>query len=171
MNTQPSRVHSLQELAQEATPARDLWPGIQSRLKPRRRSWAVPASLAASVVLVTAGVLIGLQLRGSDAAPFAVPPATGALVRASLNDNPGYQRQREELLRTLPDKLQALPPDSQQRVRESLQTIQTAMQNIENELGQDAGNVLLQELLISTSQEEMRLLTTVGYIDGFNQEI
>lgn len=171
MNTQSSRVHSLQELAKEATPTRDLWPDIQSRLRPRRRSWAVPASLAASLVLVTAGVLIGLQFRGSGSAPFAVPPESGALVRASLNDNPGYQSQREELLRSLPEKLQALPPDSQQRVRDSLQTIQTAMQDIEKELGQDAGNVLLQELLISTSQEELRLLTTVGYLDGFNQEI
>ncbi len=171
MNTQPSRVHSLQELAQEAAPSRDLWPDIQARLQPRRRSWTVPASLAASVVLVTAGVLIGLQLQGNATVPFAMPPETGALVRASLNDNPGYQSQREELLRTLPEKLQALPPESQQRVRDSLLTIQTAMQNIENELGQDAGNVLLQELLISTSQEELRLLTTVGYFDGFNQEI
>lgn len=171
MNTQSTRVHSLEELAQEATPSRDLWPGIQSRLQPRRRSWAVPASLVASLVLVTAGVLIGLQLRGSASVPFAMPPEAGAMVRASLNENPDYQRQREELLRNLPEKLQTLPPESQKRVRDSLETIHAAMQNIEQELGQDAGNVLLQELLISTSQEEMRLLTTVGYLDGFNQEI
>ena len=171
MNTNDSsRVHSLQQLAREATPTRDLWPGIQSRLPPRRRAWAVPASLAAGVVLVVAGVLIGLQLR-SGAATYVVPPETGTLVRASLMENPGYQRQREELLQALPEKLQSLPPESQQRVRDSLQSIQTAMDSIEHELGKDSGNILLQEMFLSTRQEEMRVLTTVGYIDGFDEEI
>ncbi|HXR53025.1 MAG TPA: hypothetical protein VN762_12890 [Steroidobacteraceae bacterium] len=165
----PQKISSLQELQQAASPGRDLWPGIEARLAPRRRSWNVPASIAAGVVLVTVGVLIGLQFRTGASLPGA--RESGALIRASLIDDPAYQHQRQELLRTLPARLESLPPESRQRIRDGLLAIQTAKQNIEAELGRDAGNVLLQELFVSTCQEEIRVLTFVGYVDGFNQEI
>jgi len=165
----PKKVRSLQELPQAMTPARDLWPGIESRLAPGRRRWHVPASIAAGVMLMTIGVLIGLQFRSGASAPGA--QESGALIRASLIDDPAYQHQRQELLRTLPARLESLPPDSRQRVRDGLLAIQAAKQNIEAELGRDAGNVLLQELFVSTCQEEIRVLTFVGYVDDFNQEI
>ena len=85
--------------------------------------------------------------------------------------DPGYQSQREELLSALPARLARLPPASRQRVQDSLLAIHTAMKNIETELGRDSGNALLQELLISTCQEEMRVVTAVGDADGSNQEI
>ena len=44
-------------------PARDLWPQIQSRLGSRRRSWKVPMSLAASLLLVVLGFVIGNRYR------------------------------------------------------------------------------------------------------------
>ena len=165
----PKKISSLNELQQAATPRRNLWPGIESRLAPGRRRWNMPASLAASVVLVTLGVLVGLQFHTGTSLPGA--RESGALIRASLIDDPAYQHQRQELLRTLPARLESLPPESRQRIRDGLLAIQTAKQNIEAELGRDAGNLLLQELFVSTCQEEMRVLTTVGYVDGFNQEI
>jgi hypothetical protein len=167
---EPAQIRSLHELPQAAAPGRDLWPGIQSQLLPRRRSWAVPASLAAGVVLLVVGFFIGTQTR-TDATLAAGARESGALIQAALIDDPGYQQQREELLRALPAKLEQLPPESRQHVRDSLLAIQTAMQSIKTELGRDSGNVLLQELFVSTCQEEMRLLTTVGDIDGLNQEI
>jgi hypothetical protein len=85
--------------------------------------------------------------------------------------NPGYMSERKLLLDALPGKLQRLPPAAQQRVRESLLAVQTAMKNLEAELGRDAGNALLQELFISTCQEEIRVLTAVDLIGGPNQEI
>jgi hypothetical protein len=78
---------------------------------------------------------------------------------------------RQELLSALPEKLASLPPESQQRVKDSLRAVQTAMKNIEAELGRDSGNALLQELLISTCQEEIRVLTAVSDAGGPNQEI
>ena len=54
---------------------------------------------------------------------------------------------------------------------DSLQAVQTAIKNIETELGRDAGSALLQELLLSTSQEELRVLTAVDEFGGSNQEI
>lgn len=163
------QVRSLRELPQAAEPARDLWPRIESRLTPRRRSWAVPASLAAGVVLVVTGVLVGLQLRNT-ATPQLAQQGAATQIRVALMSDPGYQRHREELLGALPAKLANLPPESQQRVKDSLQTIQTAMRTLEAELGRDAGNALLQELFIGACQEEMRVLTAVGNA-GTNQEI
>ena len=165
------QVRSLRELPQSIAPSRDLWPVIESRLIPRRRSWAVPASLAAGLVLVTLGILIGLQVRDPAPPQVAQQGAGVGQIRAALMADPGYQSQRDELLSALPSKLAKLPPASRQRVTDSLQVVQMAMRTIEAELGRDAGNALLQELLISACQEEMRVLTAVGDTSGPNQEI
>lgn len=162
-------IRSLDELQQDATPTRDLWPGIQAQLAPRRRSWMVPASIAASAALVTLGLFIVLQSK-EQSLPTAALRESGALIRASLED-PAFQSQREALLRDIDAKMAALPPESRQRVLNSLTTIQSAVKDIETELGRETGNALLQELLLSTYQEEIRVLTTVGDFDGFNQEI
>jgi hypothetical protein len=181
MNTgkEPMRtVRAVNELPTQVQPARDLWPGIESRLaapqavsRPRRKGWLLwvpPLALAASVALVAIGIWIGAQVQ-SPAQPAAAGNA-GALIRTALME-PGYVRQREQLLHALPAKLKQLPPESQQLVSESLLSIQRAMQNIESELGRDSSNVLLQELLISSCQEEMRVLTAVGNAEGMDGRI
>jgi hypothetical protein len=171
MTEQDSRqVRSLRDLPQGVAPARDLWPHIESNLGSRRRSWAVPASLAAALVLVVFGFVMGNQSRDISGSSLAMRNS-GTQILAALMTEPGYQSQREELLGALPARLARLPPASRQRVQESLLAIHTAMKNIEAELGRDSGNALLQELLISTCQEEMRVLTAVGDADGSNQEI
>jgi hypothetical protein len=162
-------IHSLRQLPQSAAPPRDLWPGIKSRLAPRRSSWAVPASLAAGVLIAALGFVIGTQVRDTTDRPALRD--SGALRYAALRSDPGYELHREELLRALPAKLAGLPTESQQRLRNSLLAVQQAMQNIKAELGRDSGNALLQELLISTSQEEMRVLTAVDEFGGPHQEI
>jgi len=169
MNTSDAKrqIRSVSELPGAAAPVRDLWPEIQSRLAPRRRSWALPVSLAASVLIAALGFVIGMHVRSDSSTQAA---SGGALIRAALM-TPHYQSQREELLKVLPEKLRRLPPDAQKRVRDSLQAVQTAMKNIEAELGRQAGNALLQELFISISQEEMRVLTAVDDVAGPNQEI
>jgi hypothetical protein len=163
-------IRSLRELPQAVPPARDLWPQIESRLAPRRRSWAVPTSLAAALLLMVFGFVIGNRFHDGSGSSLALRES-GAHILTALMTEPGYQSQREELLSALPAKLERLPPASRQRVKESLLAIHTAMKNIEAELGRDSGNALLQELLISTCQEEMRVLTAVGDADGSNQEI
>jgi hypothetical protein len=163
------QVRSLRELPQAVAPARDLWPHIESSLGPRRRTWAVPASLAAGLLLEVFGFVIGNQSRDAGSSPAL--RESGAHILAAFTTDPEYQRHRQELLSALPARLERLPPASRQRVQDSLLAIQTAMKNIEAELGRDAGNALLQELLISTCQEEMRVLTAVSDADGSNQEI
>lgn len=163
------QIRSVSELPGAAAPVRDLWPEIQSRLAPRRRSWMLPASLAASVLIAALGFVIGMHVRSEPSTQLASREG-GTLIRAALM-SPGYLSQRDSLLRALPEKLARLPPDAQKRVRDSLQAVQTAMKNIEAELGRDAGSALLQELLLSTSQEELRVLTAVDEFGGSHQEI
>ncbi len=163
------RVRSLQQMPQEIAPRRDLWPQVAAQLQPRRR-WMVPASLAASVLLAGLAFVIGYRIHEGTRVP-APETEPGALTRAALVPDPAYRDGREALLRELPARLAQLPEDSQQHVRDSLATIQQAMRDIEAELGRDARNVLLQELLIRTQQEEMRVLATVGEIDASDLEI
>jgi hypothetical protein len=81
----------------------------------RRRTRVVPASLAAGIVLVTLGILIGLQVRETatpQLAHKAPPPGRnrpGAdTIRAPHGS--GHQSHREQLLDSPPSKLASCCP-------------------------------------------------------------
>ncbi|HYM27912.1 MAG TPA: hypothetical protein VET66_07165 [Steroidobacteraceae bacterium] len=181
-------VSSLRELPQSLEPARDLWPQIEARLQeargdgtadtartavaPRRGvplRWLAAAAMVASVAV---GMWIGRALlpaaapgtpvaqhdNGQGAAPWLNGP--NALDAAYVSD-PRYERQRAALLRSLQARLAALPPPSREKVMASLAAIAKAKQDLEQALGKDPGNALLQELLVNTYQDEMRVLTDV----------
>jgi hypothetical protein len=54
-----------------------------------------------------------------------------------------------------------MPPAGRAKVMGSLTAIQKAKQDLQEALGKDPGNALLQELLVDTYQDEMRVLTDV----------
>jgi len=121
---------------------------------------AVVASLAVGIwigrsVLPTAG-----KPTGSGMSTNVSAGAPGALRAAYLVD-PRYRSQREALVKSLETQLAALPPDSRAKVISSLATIHKSMQDLEAALGRDPSNALLQELLVNTYQDEMRVLTAV----------
>jgi len=180
------KVASLRELAQSIEPQRDLWPQIEARLEMQRASprpaaqavayrsaarwrWLAAAAMVASVAV---GVWIGRSLLptaahpGGEAQPItapdtaALPGAPSALDAAYVSD-PRYERQRAALLRSLPARLAALPPPARAKVMASLAAIKKAKEDLENALGKDPSNALLQELLVDTYQDEMRVLTDV----------
>jgi hypothetical protein len=74
---------------------------------------------------------------------------------------PKYINQRAQLVRDLETRLAQLPPESRAKVLSSLQAINDSKRDLERELGKDPSNALLQELLVNTYQDEMRLLTAV----------
>lgn len=170
------KVTSLRELPQSIEPARDLWPGIESRLggtaaKPRaaRPAWLAAAAMVACVAL---GVWIGRGLLPGNATRTA-PPTTSiprtapGLAPTSFDaayvSDPRYARERAALVRELQERLAALPPPARAKVSASLTAIEKAKKDLEGALGHDPGNALLQELLINTYQDEMRVLTDVHY--------
>ena len=134
--------------------------------------------LAAMVVSVAVGVWIGRDFLPQERATQVVsvpaqPPAaptnpsqvstdlSGTALDARFVNDPRYQRDRAGLLKSLKERLDAMPPPARKKVADSLVTIQRAKEDLESALGKDPSNALLQELLINTYQDEMRVLTDV----------
>jgi hypothetical protein len=179
------KVASLRELPQSIEPAHDLWSGIESALaRPaaerlgaeetgrRERRAARPRWLAAAAMVACAamGVWIGRSLLPGAATGTAPPvadtrPAVPGIAPTAFDaryvSDPRYERQRADLVRVLQERLAALPPPARAKVSASLAAIETAKKDLEQALGHDPGNALLQELLINTYQDEMRVLTDV----------
>jgi hypothetical protein len=104
--------------------------------------------------------IIAIPADGTTAKVPKVTDGASALQAAYIAD-PKYREQRAALVKSLEAKLASLPPDSRAKVISSLQTIQKSKQDLEAALGKDPSNALLQELLVNTYQDEMRVLTTV----------
>jgi len=97
-----------------------------------------------------------------------VQAGSAQVIPAALRDAE-YRKQREVLLGEVQTKLQAMPAEERAKVAASLETLQRSIAEIETALGHDPANALLQELLVSSCQEEMRALTAVR--DSGRQEI
>jgi N-acyl-D-aspartate/D-glutamate deacylase len=87
---------------------------------------------------------------------------------AALRDA-NYRKQRDALLVEVNTQLKAMPAAEREKVAASLATLRRSIGEIEAALGRDPANALLQELLVSSCQEEMRALTAVR--DSGSQEI
>lgn len=176
-------VKSLSELSPSIEPERDLWPQIEARVKSATERGAAVSSMArtrlvplrwlasaAMVASVAVGVWIGRDLLPLSRSPVSLPqvrnvaaqlPSAEAALDAAYVSDPRYQHERTELLKSLQGRLDAMPPPARAKVAASLATIETAKKDLESALGKDPSNVLLQELLINTYQDEMRALTDV----------
>jgi len=175
-DTERRKVTTLRELPQSIEPSHDLWPRIEAGLgdgampgqrRALRMRWL---AVAAMLACVATGVWIGRSLlpgpQGNGTPLTAASrgagesPGHGTAHGVYVSD-PRYERERAELVRTLEARLAALPPPAQAKVRASLATIEKAKADLEQALGHDPSNALLQELLVNTYQDEMRVLTDV----------
>ena len=175
-------VKRLDELAQDVPPPRDLWPSIAQAIEAdkaaaaplvqpgkRRVSWMPAFGMAAAVALVTLGVFIGQNIgKGTVETAAHNPGGDSALMPAALRDA-DYRKQRDELLTEVDNRLKSMPEADRVKVAASLATLRRSIGEIEAALGRDPANALLQELLVSSCQEEMRALTAVR--DSGGQEI
>jgi len=176
------KVKRLDELAHSVPPPRDLWPAIHAEIEARekqpgsRRTWWMPAvGMAAAMALVSIGVIIGIKVGGepsitlaSDSRNDGQNGGDAAMIQAALRDA-NYRKQRDALLVEVNDRLKTMPEEDRAKVAASLKTLQRSISDIEAALGRDPANALLQELLVNSCQEEMRVLTTVR--DSGSQEI
>jgi hypothetical protein len=181
-------VNSLRDLPTAVQPPRDLWAGIEARIVAeghiaadagtRKRAgsnlsrlrWMAAAAVVAALavgmwvgrgVLPTTRPITSPGTRGS--LTFTLPKNDGtAALQAAYFADPKYRKQREALGISLGAKLASLPPESRTKVISSLATIHKSIQDLEAEIGKDPSNALLQELLVNTYQDEMRVLTTVN---------
>ena len=184
MNTR--RVKRIDELARDIPPARDLWPAIAQAIQvdlsmnavPARRrvGWMPAVGLAASVALVALGVVIGMkfgreegQVAGNPSQHTVAPNVTDAKVIPAALRQAEYRKQRDQLIVEVQSRLDTMSPAEREKVGASLATLKRSIQEIETALGHDPANALLQDLLVSSCQEEMRALTAVR--DSGHQEI
>jgi hypothetical protein len=180
------KVSSLRDLPLDIAPPRDLWQGIEARLGPggrdsaggegagparrfgraaRMRVFAAAAVIAALAVGIWIGRAVlpvpGRPPAGVGQTPSNLSPTGPGAWHAAYVMDSRYTRERAELVRDLEARLAALPPDSRAKVLSSLQAIDDSKRALEAELGKDPSNALLQELLVNTYQDEMRVLTAV----------
>jgi len=187
----PSKVRRLSELPRNIAPPTDGWPALEARLresapsqpdagalpdrnsKPVRR-WRPQVMRIAALAAVLAAIAVGISIDrlilspGHPTPEVAARPTRGegAGIPVAYVTDPRYVHEREALLRSLNARLAQLPPASRQKVLQSLATIHQSMQQIQQALGREPGNALLQELLIDTYQDEMRVLSTVQEASG-----
>jgi N-acyl-D-aspartate/D-glutamate deacylase len=150
-------------------------PSVATRKRNTMRWMAMAAVIAALAV----GMWIGRSILPTTR-PVTNPPQTARnivqpvipedtraeAVQAAFLSDPKYRQERAALVKSLEAKLASMPPDTRAKVLASLATIQKSKQDLEDALGKDPTNALLQELLVNTYQDEMRVLTTVHDADN-----
>lgn len=168
---------SLGRLAQAVEPGRDLWPAIEARLQPHARRngrrWAWPAA-AAVLLVVGSSLLTAVLLRDDE--PFVArhAPTDGQASYAAVAFGPGqaldpaYVAARQELARLLSARIDRLPPESQRKLEKNLAELRRASAEINAALELKPGDPLLEELLLSTYQEELAVLASVQQLAGGN---
>lgn len=157
-------------LGTEVAPERDLWPEIESAIaRPSRSRWTNLFVQAAAVVLLI-GASSGLTyLVMNNRTPTATPHVSTAplvIEQASFGDHymlgPDYQDARDGLKAQLDEELERLSAEERAEVTKNLKAIRSVIEEINRALSNDPDNALLQELLLSTYQDELSLMMKVG---------
>lgn len=162
-------MEAARSLGTEVTPERDLWPEIENAIrKPARNRWNTLFAQAAAVVLLV-GASSGLTyMVMSKQTPYTTPPVDGRplnIEQASFGDNyllgPDYQDARNLLRAQFDEKLDSLTPEAKAEIARDIDAIRSVIEEINRALSNDPDNALLQELLLSTYQEELSLMMKV----------
>ena len=169
-------------LERDVAPARDLWPGIEAAMaestgpaKPTVNvsPWTKYLAQAAAVLLLVGGSsgLTYLAVKGDDSRVTPAPQGSVMplnALSASFGDRytlgPDFQDARRDLEGRLQVELDRLSPEARAEVEENMRTIRAAIDEINQALANEPDNVLLQELLLSSYQEELALMRTVNGI-------
>jgi hypothetical protein len=164
-------------LPQEIEPTHDLWPEIRARLQqappqqaPAPRglswSWALAAGAAVASVSVLFTWMVVKTPAGGPPQMASTSTTTTPLQPVSYGGyaslGPDYVQTRSQMLGLFNARLAELPAETRSRVEADLATIRKAAADIDAALATDPSSKLLNKLLLSTYQEEMRLYTTVA---------
>ncbi len=150
-----------------------LLPASVAVLPPRRRSaaWTAALGLAATVACLALGIWIGrATLPAADGAAVGSAPGSPALAVAFAPDE-RHARERQALRVQAGLALARLAPPERRKVEASLATLRAAIADLRQALGTDPGNLLLQEMLVNSYQDEIRVLTAVKEAGAAGQEI
>lgn len=178
---------ALASVPRDVRPGRDLWPAIRVQIIDTLAATPIPGAvdrsspraqsrwlqLAAGVLLIVGtSVTTHFVTRGSvrrqvadtfevTASPLAgATPASVLFVPETLGLD--YLAARAELDEAFEQRLAALPPGARAKVESNLADLRHAANEISTTLAQHPSDPLLQELLMSTHQRELRLLADVS---------
>ena len=170
------------ELPGSVAPGRDLWPQIRDRIaheapgaQPVTRGLPLRWAMAAGVAVASVSVLftwLALRPSGEGAAQLAglQPTAVAALQPVSYGDysrlGPEYVTVRAEMLSLFQARLSELPDETRVRIEQDLAAIQRAADDIDAALAGDPASQLLNQLLLSTYQDEIDLYSSVAATAG-----
>ncbi len=157
---------AVSHLPREIRPGRDLWPEIEARIAGDERDapgalhwWHSPIVAAASLVIAV-GALSFALLR-----PGMVGDTGVTMAEANLNTVPkldaGFLANREHLANRLEGRLAELSPEMQDLVRQNLASIRGSLNAINMALAEDPENADLQDLLISTYDQELQVMAEI----------
>ena len=157
-------------LETEVAPGRDLWPDIENAIAaPLRGRWNRVFAQAA-VVLLLVGASSGLTyLAMNNRTPSPTTPHVNTaplqIEQASFGDTyilgADYQEARNSLRTRFEEQLEQLTPEERARVTRDVDAIRSVIEEINRALTNDPDSALLQELLLSTYQEELSLMMKV----------
>jgi len=155
-------------LATRISPKRDLWPDIATAIaQPGRSRWTSMLAQAAAVILLV-GASSGVTYLAvyDDQPPAEFMPPNLTFEQASFGGQyqlgPDFQDARSNLASKLDRELTRLSPEARAGVEENLQLIRNAINDINGALEQEPDNALLQELLLKTYHQELRVMRDVG---------
>ena len=174
----------LRSLPRSIEPGRDLWPGIEARLEPRRSArarpgWSWPAQAAAALLLVAASSLLtarfvdprrdeGTMTSGPAAVATDAGRAGATVVPAAFGPgarlDPEYVAARHQLTAMLESRVARLPASTRVKLEANLAELRRAADEINVALAGQPGDPLLQELLLKTYQDELAVLANVNQL-------
>ncbi|MDH3646022.1 MAG: hypothetical protein OER80_04540 [Gammaproteobacteria bacterium] len=157
-------------LPDEINPNRDLWPVIASRLtpaiqsKPSSRSSVWPIALAAGLALaVLSSAITWTVANRADVSPDRIAAVITEPARPYVQDAELVQI-RQELTAALDDNLMRLSPKTRRKVSANLLEIHESLAEIRMALDADPNNGFLHQLLYTTYQQELGLLSNINRV-------
>ena len=151
-------------LAKDIRPQRDLWPEIEASIAARQapagqRPRRVPVFAQAAALVLLVGASSGLTyLVVRDDAPVAPVEYEISRVFDQVAYGEDYQLARDGL----EQELERLSPEARQDVRRNLKVIRAAINDISVALETDPDNPLLQQLLLDTYRDELKVMSQVN---------
>ena len=154
-------------------PPRDLWPGIEDRVRevasesapaasrraaPSRATWILAAAAALMGVAGAAVILSRrpVPVRFIDPLPQAPSPSVQRVALSEMDR--GYGRAKNDFLQVIEERRDLIKPETRAIVDENLALLDQAVHHIKAALDQDPANQALMDLLRNTYRHQQELL-------------